>query len=338
MAYHLPAFALLSCCLHAPQLNAQYDDLMRNPKVSWVAEYKTEFELNPEYSNVLDTEYNLVELIRLSNVNQTNGLFADAGLNYSFYFSQHIYSGLAAGQFQCFADEALLQPLPAEQVKERLHRLDTVLADEAKFKALLTFRVRQVFFYNQSDRQFGARLLAIAPVVYAPDAEGAWHHQGPLLWIKSSEYDKKQRRMIRQNAAYVWQTRMKANAPRPEDLSVKKGQLDFRQWARSEAQSPSHRCLAYDTYQPLDRAALHALIFTTGIPTQVNADGVTPVQQPLRKDATEQVVRLRFVQHWYFDAQSAGLYCALAAVAPLAAVRGADGEIRYEKPLFYVKY
>ena len=324
-------------------LRAQFDDLLRHPDISWISTFTADYELNPVYNDNPDAEYNLLEIIRLENRDQANGLYRDA--EPARYLSREILDGLQAGSFPCFADELLTQPLTRTQVRERLERPERIPGlgaqtnrDAVQPADIDLFRVRQLLYFNARKQVFETRLLAVAPLLNLPDAEGNVAAREPVLWIKISAATRKQIKNARNNAAYTWQTRQKDNIPVWVDLSVQKGKMDLQAWASAEAAQPSHPVLRADNYAKIGSAPLQALIFTTDTLNTFNDDGQSVIDRIVQKNAIDQVEKLRLVQHWYFDKQRKILGCRLVAVAPVAAIRDEEGELRYEKPLFYIRY
>lgn len=322
------------------RLHAQYDDLLRNPNITWVAEYTTDFEFNPVYNENLDEEYNLLNVIRLENQGARNGFFSD--LEISRYFSQTLLNDLNAGHYACFADDQLQQPLTPEQVEVLLNPRETyynadhgdtvLMIHQTRTDDVDLFRVRQVFYFEQKKRRFGSRLIAISPLINRRDPDGNLTDRTPAFWIQCPAEKPPDKKTAR-TAAYVFQTYMKDNAPGPDHLRVKKGKLDLQDWVAAEVRKPSHACYSYDAFQPLDQAALQNLVFTT--------DTISPYDdevQVVTSNAISDVERIRFVQNWIFDGRRHRLYCRLTAAAPLAAKRDSEGNFRYYKPLFYVKY
>ncbi|MBK8967072.1 MAG: hypothetical protein R3D58_04740 [Saprospiraceae bacterium] len=335
---------LFSLALIARTLHAQYSDLLQNNKISWVAEYTTDYELNPAYNTKLETEANLLELQRLVNTQEKNGLLPDSDVNMPYYFSQKIYNGLKAAAFQCYADENLKEPLSQEQVLSRFFWKDSVSTEgfvaenEYGTEAFVTFRVRQVIFYNQPKRQFCVRILALAPIPWTTDADGYLIEHPPLLWIKLPELSKKQTRKLPKNANYVLQTRTQENSPMADQMHTIKGALDIREWATTEVQKPAHKTLTVDGFQALNPSALKALVYTADTLTTLNDQGQTVIDRIVQDNALDNVEKIRFVQDWYFDEQHLLFWCKIVAVAPVATINAAGGLFQFDKPLFYVKY
>ena len=335
---------LLLLAFIAQTLRAQYADLLQNSKISWVAEYTTDYELNPAYNTKLETEANLLELQRLVNTQGKNGLFPDSDVNIPYYFSQKIYAGLKAAAFQCYTDANLQEQLTQEQVLSRFSWKDSTSSDgfiaenEYSTEAFVTFRVRQVFFYNSAKRQFHVRILALAPIPWTSDAEGYLIEHPPLLWIKLPELSKKQTRQLPKSANYVLQTRTQENSPMADQMRTTKGALNIQEWATAEVQKPSHKALTVDGFQPLNGASLKALVYTADTLTTLNDQGQSVIDRIVQNNALETVEKIRFVQNWYFDEQHLLLGCEVVAVAPMATINAAGGLFQFDKPLFYVKY
>jgi len=328
-------------------LHAQYDDLLRKKRYTWVAEYTADYELNPLYSEAVETEMNLAQVIHLGNEAKQNGLFRD--LNLKYYLSDVLLRGLLAGAFTCYADEHLAQLLSREQVEKRLTRSDTVASfdhpgetfivrNDMRPEEIDLFRIRQVFYFDRRKNQFGSRLLAVAPLLNKTDDEGNMIGRTPLLWIKIAPKDNCEAGKIARNATYSVQTFMRANAPEAEDMKTGKGNLDLKKWTFAEVRKPSHKNLSSDTYDVLGQKELQSQIYTTDtliVYDPVNYGETVTVAE---NNAIDRVEKIRFVQNWYYDERRHRLAMQVVAVAPLAAVRDSEGNLRYYKPLFYSKY
>jgi len=327
-------------------LHAQYDDLLQKRRYSWVAEHTTDYELNPQYSDLVEVEMNLAQVVRLQNPQGRNELFPE--LEVPHYLSAALLQGLQAGHFTCFADEQLTQPLPHWQVDRLLNQRDTIVtAADEPFSVVVSplpardldlFRVRQVLFFDARKKAFGARLLAIAPMVNLRDGEGNFIGRKPLLWIKIPDQRNCQTRKIARAANYVVQTFLRETALDPDHLKAAKGRLDLRKWAANEVRRPAHKTLDYTDFRVLNPAQLRAQIIKNDTLVVFAPDTFMETAVVVQEDATERVEKIRLVQNWYYDARRHRLASKLVAVAPLAAVRDADGYLRYYKPLFYSKY
>lgn len=338
-------FALI---LFAPHLlHAQYDDLLRKRSISWVAEYTADYELNPVYNEQLELEMNLAQVVRLENPQGQNGLFPEMAVPY--YLSDALLRGIQQGAFLCFADSLLTRPLSIEQTEQRLVKRDTIVKDANDWEGSVVvytirreeidlFRVRQVFYFNSRTKRFDARLLAVAPLVNVMDADGKLVERKPLLWIKMPSQRNCRVRKYAKSANYVVQTFMRENAPAAEQMRTVKGSLDIRKWAANEVRRPARQTLAYEDFRALSIAQLQSRIVTTDTIVVFAPDTFMENAVMVQENATDRVEKIRFVQNWYYDERRHRFFGKLIAVAPLAAVRDSDGNLRYYKPLFYSKY
>lgn len=341
---YILVFTLLT--LTPALLRAQYDDLLQKRRYTWVAEYTADYELNPQYSDLVETEMNLAQVVRLQNPQGRNGLFPE--LEMPHYLSEALLQGLQAGHFACFADEQLAQPLLHWQVDRLLNKCDTIVtAADEPFSVVVSplpareidlFRVRQVLFFDARKKAFGARLLAIAPVVNLRDGEGNFIGRKPLLWIKVPPQRNCQSRKAARAANYVVQTFMRENAPAPDDLKAAKGPLNLRKWAADDVRRPAHTALDYTDFRVLDKAQLRAQIIKNDTIVVFAPDTFMETPVVVQENAAERVEKIRLVQNWYYDERRHRLTTLVVAVAPLAAVRDEDGYLRYYKPLFYSRY
>lgn len=328
-------------------LHAQYDDLLRKNRYTWVAEYTTDYELNPLYSETVESEMNLTQVIRLENEAKQNGLFQD--LSQKYYLSDVLLRGLHAGTFTCYADEHLTRLLSQEKVENLLtrpkmhvdfnHPWDSaIVLNDIRPEEIDLFRVRQVFYFDRRKNQFGARLLAVAPLLNQTDDKGKVTDRTPLLWIKILPKDNCEAGKIARNATYAVQTFMRGNAPDAEDMKTGKGNLDLKKWAFGEVHKPSHKNLSSDTYAVLGQKALQNQIYTTDTVIVYDPVDYAETATVVENNAIDRVEKIRFVQNWYYDERRHRLAMQVVAVAPMAAVRDSEGNLRYYKPLFYSKY
>jgi len=327
-------------------LCAQYADLLRNPDITWIAEYTTDFELNPVYNDNLGEEHNLLNVIRITNGAVVNGIYPESEL--TVLASQFFLDGLTSGAFECFADSLLQKPVSPEQLRKTIFISDTIInfdhgdtsifINEVRAAEIELFRSRQVLYYNSSKRMLDARVLAVAPMIKEHDEDGNLIGRRPLVWIKMPALNGKAAKKLPKEAHYIVQTRMQENAPGLDQTTRIKGRFDIQKWAAGEVSSPSHRYLSTDEFQPLNSAELKALVFTTDTIVSYDDNYVQTIERIVQNDATRQVEKIRFVQNWYFDERRHSFDCRVVAVAPLAAMRDSDGNFRYYKPLFYVKY
>lgn len=337
--------------------SAQADDWMRNPDITWVAEYTASFCLDPETETDNFSALNSLALIHFQNPVVENGLYGR--LIYTpRYLSESMLGYLKSKNCKAYRDSLFLERLSPAQIKGMITRYDTLAVEPAEAddtdyvivaqvlstEQIKRFRARLICAYNAEKRQFDTRLLAYAPVLNIYDNEGNILGDSALLWF---EADKLPRRGLDvQQFNYILQTRMRDNAPLLTDFKTLKGSLDLKALVRAELAHPSHPLLNYENYQGIAPATLSAQL--VGADTLIeylpktyaeNLPETYAEQITVRPwNRVEQIERIRFIHNWYYDERSHRLYARLVGIAPLAAMRGEDGDFRYNKPLYYQMY
>jgi len=343
-------FPLLCFCLLGPSfLFAQYDDLLKNPDISWVAEYTADFSLDPSVPEVFNflNFSNDLNVAQFSDMPGASGLFENSQ-NYGRYFSQKIMADIQGGKYLFFEDDLLEVPIPAEKIKERALAADTVVTfdpetyeenirilSEFDWRLMSGFRVRQVFYYNKTDKIYGSRVLALAPLVFPKDWEETMANEvKPLLWIKI-DLPKSTEKITSRDVVYAFETKMRGNAPRFSDFVLKKGRMDFSSLITNEVARPSHVILD-GNFAPIAPENLQQLVLYIDTVTTFNPETYAERTEIVQHNAIKDVERISFVQQWFFDDRKRIFFNRVTAVTPLVAVKDEEGNFLYSKVLFYM--
>lgn len=326
-------------------VSGQINDLLRNPDVSWVGEYTTDYVLNPEDEDSVYPPLNDLDVIQFQNPASESGLYGTRYL--ALYLSEQLYRHVQNPDFQCYTDSAVQQVMTRDELLKRVIVQDTagysicdgslmIRNEEVRFDEVRRFRVRQIFWYNRKSRAFDGRFIAFAPVVVAKDKNGDTLGTRALYWLKAGENEPK--RLKNKQFNYIFQTKTGSNAPRPADIKTLKGRLDFRELVAEEIKKPSHPRLDASEFQPISTEQLMKICYVTD--TVITYDPASHEEKIAieHRSYVDQVERIRFVQNWYYDERQNRLFCRLTGMAPLAAIRDREGVFRYYKPLFYVIY
>jgi hypothetical protein len=341
---------LLCFCLFCPSfLFAQYDDLLKNSDISWVAEYTADFSLDPS----LD-EFNFFSFSNDLNVMQfgdapgASGLF-ESNQNYSRYLSRKIVDDIREGAYAFFEDELLEIPISPEKMQQRLTRVDTVATFDPEtyeekldvrhrdfdWDLLTGFRVRQVFYYNKTTKIFGSRVLAIAPLALPKDwAEIMTNESAPLIWLKI-ELPKNTEKITPKDVSYAFETKMRSNAPGLQDFVLKKGRIDFLSLIVNEVANPSHPIFDSD-FKPIEPSKLQNYVLTTDTVVTYNAETFEEHIEIVERNAIRDVAAIGFVQHWFYDERKNLLFNRVVAIAPERMRNDGESNIRFSKTLFYI--
>lgn len=345
-------FALLTGFfgLLSPTL-AQYADLLSDRNISWVAEYTADFTLSPlnaesiyyDSGSDMDNELNVMQL---RDAPQANGLFNQQALEQ--FFSKQMLDAIGAGNYLLYEDEQLEIPISTDKIAGYLTRVDTVagpdpetyddpgyviVSNKLSPGDVKSFKVRQVFFYNKTEKTFGSRILAMAPVIYVYNPAG-FSGIKILFWVKI-ETPKNTLKVMPPDVQYAFETKMKGNAPGAQDFILKKGRMDFLSLIVNEVTRPSHAILNRD-FIPIDPAKLQEYVQSTDTITTYNPETFEEQIQIVQSNAIKDVNQIGFVQHWFFDDRKKLLFNRIVAVAPLITVNDPEGNFQYTKPLFYM--
>lgn len=329
-------------------ISAQYADLLSDGNISWVGEYTADFTLDPVSCDFDSYGFNNdLNVIQLNNSATKGGLYESRYL--ARYFSQKLTEDIRRGIYTFFEDEQLEVPIPKEKVLERLSAVDTVLTfdpetyeetltfvpNEISWENMVAFRVRQVFYYNKAEKTFGSRLLAIAPLKSVKESEDSFFDVAKaIIWLKV-EPPKNPDKTTARDVAYAFETKMKGNAPGLQDFVVKKGRLDFLQLIVNEVTKPSHPILNGD-FDPIDPAKLPDYVQSTDTVVTYNPTTYEEQIQIVQRNAIKDVMAISFVQHWFYDDSKRLFFNRVVAVAPELAIKDFDGNLRYNKVLFYI--
>lgn len=345
--------ALLVCFLsaHSPALS-QYADLLNNRDITWVAEYISDFSLNPvKYSFRFfeDNDYipdNELNIIHLNVLPGEGGLYEEQDMER--YFTRKIFKSINDGEFELFEDEALELPVAQDEFRSAMTRVDTVATDadnfngpgyrivrnDLSYEEIELFKVRQVFYFNNAEKKFGSRVLAIAPMIQKRDLDGNYIETAPLVWLKIAPPPKIKEKASPLDFSYAFETKMNGNAPELQGFLPKKGRMDFLTLIVNEVARPTHRVLDR-RFEPIDPANLQAYVLITDTVTTFDPELYEQKTLILPTNAIKDVERIGFVQHWYYDDRKKQFFNRIVALVPLIGVVD-EREIKYLKPLFYM--
>jgi hypothetical protein len=157
----------------------------------------------------------------------------------------------------------------------------------------------------------------------------------PLAWLKIEIPPKNWEKAEPQDFSYVFETKMKNNAPRLSDFAVKKGRMDFLMLIVNEVAKPSHLILDSEL-EAIDPAKLQGYVLTTDTVTTYDAVTYEEKTEIVQRNAIKDVEQIGFVQQWFFDDRKRLFFNRVTALAPLVAVKDPEGNVQYNKVLFYM--
>lgn len=332
-------------------LAAQYEDILKRKEVTWVAEYTTDYVMNP--MNIIHPDFstdnpNYIELISLRDEEPENGIYGrliDPGM----YLNRQLLENVRDKNVTSYADASCSKTLSKEELMSRLVRYDTitdcehcryegphVVMNEIGSDSILFIRIRQVFWYDAKKKKFGARLLAYAPVAFSHGKEGKRNGTTALFWLKAgSQVDQASAQSA---ASYAFQTKMNYNAFPCSTFPAKKGKLDLRQWVSKELDHPSHALLEMSEYKAVDPSKILAECVRQDTIVEFEYGTYKEKIQFVDVNCMDWLENMGFVQNWYYDRKKRQLLMYLTGARPLLSIRGEGGYLRYYRPMFYQMY
>ncbi len=329
-------------------MSAQYEDLLNDRNISWVAEHTTDFRLDPGNYNWDSYEIlNDVTIMQLSDPPTDFGVSKFQDLDR--FFSQKFWGDILENAYAIYEDEQLEMPLAKEKMLQLLTSVDTVtffdpdtfeekvmiVSNEIGYGDIAAFRVRQVFYYDKTKKFFGSRLLAVAPVVQNRNmAVDFLDESQPLFWLKMQP-PKNAEKLTAKDVAYSIQTVMGSIAPGLQDFVPKRGRIDFLQLIVNEVSEPSRPVLDND-FHPIPPASLQGHVIVTDTVVTYTPDTYEERIEIVQRNVIKDVESISFVQQWFFDGAKNLLFNRVVAIAPRIAVKDLEGNIQYNQVLFYM--
>lgn len=338
-------FFCLGYLLFATSTQAQFADLLRDPDITWVGEYTTDYWMNPENEQEEADEIpNRFELVRFIRSDLEYGLYGRL-ISTRKYLSQQLMQTGLDPEAKIYKDSLLKVRMSSDEFGQSIISQDTgysscngevmIFRNEIEYSEIFSIRIRQVFWYNQKNKAFDARILAYAPIVDTRDNEGNWNGTRALCWINGEELPRKGLKNTAFN--YIFQTKMLDNALDLEEVKVLKGKLDFRKLFADELNPPT-RTLIDTGFKPANSSILYTECF--GVDTIITYNYITNEEEVRfeHRSCIDQIDHIQFVQNWYYDELKKQLYSQLAGIAPLQSIRDSEGRLRFFIPLFYQMY
>lgn len=157
----------------------------------------------------------------------------------------------------------------------------------------------------------------------------------PLVWLKIENPPRSREKVVPDDFTYVFETKMKGNAPGLQGFVAKKGRMDFLTLIVNEVAKPSHQVLNKN-FQPIEPAKLQSFVLSTDTVTTFNPETYEEKTEIIQRNAIKDVERIGFVQQWFYDDRKKMLFNRVVAMTPLLMVKDAEGRFQFTKPLFYL--
>ena len=178
-------FCLTICLLASTYVKGQTAELKSNKHITYLNTFTMDYSFDPLKDQFGDSQFRKLNL----NSSQSDRFYLQNWL------VLEIVENAKAGVYDCFEDSDLKLSLSFDEILEKFTKRDTVVIfDITSYEESINIveaqippsnyiglRCKQLFYYNQKEKQYYTQLLAIAPLVMDTDTDADVEE---LIWIK----------------------------------------------------------------------------------------------------------------------------------------------------------
>ncbi len=341
--------SLVILCLSLPYLAiSQYQDLLKNSDITWIAEFEMDLSFNLEQSGENTNKVTPKKSL------QTKGVAGDS----RDLIAEFMYDHITNGEVLAYETSSLLMPFGFDQILDKVSSYDTItnvdpatseekeqiVKNEFDHSSLKTCRTKQALYFNGKTNSLGTYLIAIAPLMEISRPDESPMQKEPLGWIKMDDLPNN---VYSENlSAVTWAATIETNAT-PLDFSklkVVKGGLDFRKFLYDNAINGSHQVedgrSGYGSSHFITKQEIEK-VYTNRIDSVITFDPATytdNVEIVMSNFKPTQINNCYLVQDWFYIPEKKLLTNRLKAITPIIPVIDYKGQIRYYQPLYYIRY
>jgi len=332
------------------------DALKNNPDVLWMGEMMIDYA--PDF-NKWEARKDEVELMKKIGVNSRN-LFKTLKLQLSEYANSSnddhklIYKMIDnISEMDLFEDAALTKKLSTREARKLVSSIDTIITFDPKTKEevvqvvvnemnpndVVSYRIKQLIYYDQKEVLFKSIPLAVAPLVVNYSDQGEVLEIQPLFWMPISTLGASPELS---EPAVTWAKRSYRNF-KTKKVSVIKETLSYKEaidtmMSTIRAQSATidlrstFSADGLDTMQPKEIKNLGA-----SIDTIITFDPKTfkEILQVVKSKLTgDEIKELRLIQDWVWDSKNNQLAMRFVGFNPIVYRYDASGSFLNSGPIF----
>lgn len=351
----MPRFLLLLAFYSLPLSTFSQTNLFSNPDITWIGEAYSDYRMGPldlqgNHRQGLTEAWNSVNLLSIQQPLQKSEF--SLGLDHPLHIWQDILMEYLLNKSIPAYTDALLTTSLSDQHRERwLYSRDTVIncfpvdttestifIVESQFNPadFLGIRTRQLIYYNEKANSLGVQVTAYSPLFPSYDDIGEFKGIQPMFWLPLGLKDKPG--INHEGLEYIVQTVSRENILGLSDITHLKGNINFstllQQRLKSQSGLYSNRdgdTLTTTGYHYL----LESVTDTITIFNPVTFQETVEVKQ--NSPAWEQFDAFRLVLRWYWIAEAKQLHCEFIGYAPMTSIKDEKGNLKYRKPLVYIK-
>ena len=330
-------------------LNAQLDDLLKNPDVSYVATFETEHDFR------LSSKRETSDLQLLKFDYQNKGC---ADFRNDNWLARWLLQGMKNGIYRAYESIDLSVIVTHTTLLNKITTIDTVITfdpdtyeetmrvikNELNPDDIKSFRTLQAIYYHKKTGNFQTRLLAIAPMVDITDPQGNVNGKMPLAWLAMD--GKLADGLSVQSPDVAWAALLldRVNTLKISELKLKKNEMKktFAEQLFQEAISMKHPVESSEGYgckNMLTRKEIDAM--TNSIDTVITFDPETykeTMQIGKSEYTTAKLKQVLLAQEWYYDGSRHLIATKLKAIAPMVDVYDDKNTFMYSRRQYYLHF
>lgn len=321
---------------------AQYDDLLQNKEIIWLAEFTVDFQFSTE----VDFQEEQVQLLKFQN---NTSSFKHSNRN--DWIKLWIFNQAMQDASNCYLDPNFTQKLNIDDLSDITESIDTVItfntetyeerisiiSNKSSSRNIKGLRTNQVIYFNQKTNNFETRLIAVAPLFRKNSKTPK-----PLFWIKMNAVLPDNFNINQSNinwATLICPIKHPLEANFMEVIKSPKD-FNFKDKLYDQAfnlEKPTQKF--YGRYDPMTKSDLKKAY--NSIDTITTFDPTT-FEEEIKIVKSEfspaSISQYRLVQEWYYDREKNSLTNRLKAICPLASSKNNEGKELYSSPLYYIRY
>lgn len=316
-------------------MSAQTAELTRNKHITYLNTFTMDYSFDPLKDQFGDSQFRKLNL----NSSQSDRFYLQNWL------VLEIVENTKAGVYNCFEDSDLKFSLSYDQILEKFIKRDTIVTfDISSYEESINIveaqippsdyvglRCKQLFYYNQKEKQYYTQLLAIAPLVKDTDTE-------ELIWIKMDT--PKPKNMGLSSKDVLWSV---MTSGRSTDLlssympsKALKGDEDVLWTSLFDKLKAPSVLLEKDFYGSNE-------FFQSDEDPMLSSDTIVAFDPEMYAEVIKVVHNkivpdhFNLVQDWYYNSKDKQLYNKLKAIAPVNVISDGGGDVLYKRSLFFLR-
>jgi Gliding motility associated protein GldN len=333
--------------------NAQFEDLINDKNVAWVAESSIDIRLDMLHDEQLksmfeETKYgfnNSLSILKFQD--QRSEQEREEGY---LFFTNILLEAAKNKQITAYSDSLCHDPI---DILACMSHNDTIVFSETEppliVKNLIQsdeiklFRAHQITSYSPENGQWNSKTISIAPLKMVKDESGKFIAWKPIFWMK---VDNKKANLNSSNITWAVRTRTKGiesdlqlNATKLHKKALETPMLHFLDLAINNKKMRLYPWDNWEKGQPYSLKDRQNIF--TKIDTILVIDPITNEEKLKISEShfdVNSVNSMRLIQEWVWDNKRKSLSIIILGIAPLAPIKNEEGKLLFFAPSFYQRF